>query len=141
MSELGEGEQLLIWSFRRWVGGTRDWPLVQREFVMRFGGERGRETLGAFVLLIDALRCGARRVIAYHQPCCPCVGRDELALAALVAAAQARQPAQARAHVADLVHEDAAAALLARAEDLAATLRSRGVLLQPSVPAAAPTLH
>lgn len=100
--ELTVGEHLLVWSFRRWVLGLRandggHWSLVWNEFARQFGPRDGRAALSAFARLIHTLLCRARRTLRHHQPCCPCLGADEVRIVALVAACQNGGPARALA--------------------------------------------
>jgi hypothetical protein len=127
MSELSDGQQLVVWSFRRWLSGKQSWSMVWNEFAVRFGAEPARPILEAFVRLVDAIRSGARRVVHYHQPCCPCVGADEVLLTSLVGAAQAGRKDLVRAYALEMVQDPMADALVERALDLATVLSERGV--------------
>lgn len=127
MSDLSEGQQLVVWSFRRWLSGKQSWPLVWNEFAVRFGTEPARPLMASFVRLVDAIRTGARRMVHYHQPCCPCVGADEALLTSIVGAAQAGRPDLVRVYALEMVQDPMADALVERALDLATVLSERGV--------------
>ncbi|GGF33817.1 hypothetical protein GCM10011611_45060 [Aliidongia dinghuensis] len=89
LSELELAERLVVWSFRRWVSGTENWALVEREFRRQFADTAAQGALRSFAMFVEALRCHARRVIRYHQPGCPCLGSDEVCVLTLVTATQA----------------------------------------------------
>ncbi|WP_282606622.1 hypothetical protein [Pelagibius sp. Alg239-R121] len=127
MSELSDGQQLVVWSFRRWLSGKQSWSLVWNEFAVRFGAEPARPLLSSFVRLVDAIRSGARRVVHYHQPCCPCVGADEALLTSIIGAAQAGRKDLVRTYALEMVQDPMADALVERALDLATVLSERGV--------------
>lgn len=127
MSDLSEGQQLVVWSFRRWLSGKQSWPLVWNEFAVRFGTESARPLMSSFVRLVDAIRTGARRMVHYHQPCCPCVGADEALLTSIVGAAQAGRKDLVRIYALEMVQDPMADALVERALDLATVLSERGV--------------
>ncbi len=97
LGELELPERLVVWSFRRWVSGTENWALVEREFRRQFADAAAHGALRAFAMFVEALRCHARRVIRYHQPGCPCLGCDEVCVLTLVTAAQAGDTNLARA--------------------------------------------
>lgn len=127
MSELSDGQQLVVWSFRRWLSGQQSWSTVWNEFAVRFGAERARPILKSFVGLVEAIRSGTRRSVHYHQPCCPCVGADEALLTSMVGAAQAGRRDLVRSYALEMVQDPMADALVERALDLAAVLADRGV--------------
>ncbi len=127
MSELSDGQQLVVWSFRRWLSGKQSWSTVWNEFAARFGAEPAKPILTSFVNLVDAIRAGARRAVHYHQPCCPCVGADEALLTSMVGAAQAGRRDIVRNYALEMVQDPMADALVERALDLAAALSDRGV--------------
>jgi len=72
LGQLDLAERLVVWSFRRWVSGTENWGLVEHEFRRQFAQAAAPGALRSFAMFVEALRCYARRVIRYHQPCCPC---------------------------------------------------------------------
>ena len=89
LGELDLPERLVVWSFRRWVSGTENWALVEREFRRQFADSAAHGALRSFAMFIEALRCHARRVIRYHQPGCPCLGCDEVCVLTMITASQA----------------------------------------------------
>ena len=89
LGELDQPERLVVWSFRRWVSGTENWALVEREFRRQFADGAAHGALRSFAMFVEALRCHARRVIRYHQPGCPCLGCDEVCVLTMITAAQA----------------------------------------------------
>lgn len=127
MRDLESGERLLIWSFRRWVSGTRNWPMVWHEFLSRFRAEPGRTTLAAFVRVVDVIRANARRTIQYHQPCCPCLSEDEVLLTSMVGAAQCGRTELVRSYALELVRDQAAGELVVRVLELSEALTDRDV--------------
>lgn len=91
--DLWAGEKLLTWAFRHWIVGrqTRDprhMALVANDFTRICGDTDGRRALAGLAHFTDTLRGGAFRTIYHHQPCCPCVGEDELTVLAIFAACQ-----------------------------------------------------
>jgi hypothetical protein len=127
ISELTEGERLLVSGFRRWILGwvendAAHWKLVAHEFEAVFGPLGGKAALASFGRLVNILRLNACRSIEYHQPCCPCLGADEACLIVLVAAAQHGNGLLARAASEWLVSEAAAGDLLGCAALLAQAL-------------------
>ncbi|MEQ9643152.1 MAG: hypothetical protein RIM84_24230 [Alphaproteobacteria bacterium] len=135
ITELDDAAQFVVWSYRRWVSGPDNWPLVRREYDGRFGAEAGRATLAHFARLIEALCAGAHRRLEYHAACCPCVCHDELRLASLVGAAQAGDGDHVADHARDLVGEAAVPLLANRARAYAAALNRRGLALRIAEPA------
>ena len=97
LSELELAERLVVWSFRRWVSGTENWALVEREFRRQFADTAAQGALRSFAMFVEALRCHARRVIRYHHPGCPCLGGDEICVLTMITAAQAGDTNLARA--------------------------------------------
>ena len=129
MRELTSGEQLVIWTFRRWAGGGRQWPMVWREFHSRFQPAAGRAALAAFVRVFGVICGNASRTIRYHQPCCPCVSPDELLLSAIIGAAQQGDIENVRGYARDLVVEHAADELTHRVFDLSQAFADRSVMI------------
>lgn len=127
MRDLNSGERLLVWSFRRWVGGTRNWSMVWREFLSRFRAEPARTTLAAFVRVVDVIRINARRTVHYHQPCCPCLSEDEVLLTSMIGAAQCGRCDLVRSYALELVRDQAADDLVFRVLELSEALTDREV--------------
>jgi hypothetical protein len=97
VQELNEGERLVLWAFRRWVSGREHLPLLAREFDRQFRRSEARPALVALDGALSDLTRYARRTIVYHQPCCACLGADEVCMLSIVAALQNGAPAAARA--------------------------------------------
>ena len=120
LGELDLAERLVVWSFRRWVSGTENWALVEREFRRQFAEGAAHGALRSFAMFVEALRCHARRVIRYHQPGCPCLGCDEVCVLTMITAAQAGDTNLAKA----------TGRWLVRAEGLEDLLQAAGALGQ-----------
>lgn len=128
MAELAPAERFIVWCFRRWVLGLREnngehWSFVWNEFARQFGAKDGKEALSGFAGLIKGLQCYARRAIQHHQPCCPCLGADEVSLICFVAACQNRQPHLALSLAEGMVQPEGAGELLEAGIRLAEVMR------------------
>lgn len=133
-AELEPAERLIVWAFRRWVFGLRrntgeHLPLVWREFETRFGPCDSQEALSGFVGLINGLQCFARRKFCHHQPCCPCLGADEVRIVDFVAACQHRHMQLTRTMAEWMVESDAVGELIDNGRRVAQVLRRHGLLL------------
>lgn len=124
--ELGEGERLVLWAFRRWVSGPEHLPMLAREFDRQFRRSDARPALVALDAALSVLCRQARRTIVYHQPCCPCLGADETCFLAVVAALQAGAAAEARARAPWLVRGEGVEAFLRPLDDFAECLSAAG---------------
>ncbi len=129
-TELTEPERLLIWSFRRWASGSEHWPVVRHTLARQFGSRQGAITLEAFSHFMDVLRVGARRIINYHMPCCPCIGADELRVLVIVASAQHGDNWSAMAVAGGLVQHGWIGPFVDAAEVLAETFRQNAAILR-----------
>src|SRR3546814_16815415 len=78
LQELGEGERLVLWAFRRWVGGPEHLPMLAREFDSQFRRAEDRPALVAFDAALTDLIRQARRTTLYHPPSCPCLNRKSV---------------------------------------------------------------
>ncbi len=129
LAELGEAEALLLRSLRHWIVGLhhRDhdaWSMAWSELATGLGSERARDALAALSALVNEICGHARRRIAYHQPCCPCLGADEACLLALVADCQSGDVEAAKLRAAWLVTAAGVPALLDAARELAGSLEA-----------------
>ena len=129
LAELGEAEALLLRSLRHWIVGLhhRDhdaWSMAWSELASSLGSERARDALGALSALVNEICGHARRRIAYHQPCCTCLGPDEACLLALVTDCQSGDVEAAKLRAAWLVTADGVPALLEAASELADSLEA-----------------
>lgn len=139
MADLEPGEHLLLWGFRRWLSGLVDnapahWRIVEREFTDRLGVEHGRRSLVGLVRMIALMQSHAARSIVYHRPCCPCIGDDEVAILAFLAACQLGDWPGARQRAASLVEEAGIGDLLQAGARLARLLGDRGARLPLRAP-------
>lgn len=126
VQELSEGERLVLWAFRRWVCGPEHLPMLAREFDRQFRRSDAQPALQCFDAALTALARNARRTIVYHQPCCACLGVDEVCFLSIVAAAQTGAGSAARAMTAWLVRSDGVDAFLQPLEAFADYLDSSG---------------
>src|SRR3546814_20776618 len=70
VQELAEVERLVLWSFRRWVSGPEQLPMLAREFDRQFRRAEARPALLALDAPLTGLSRHARRPTVYHQPSC-----------------------------------------------------------------------
>jgi hypothetical protein len=153
--DLTEPEQLVLRCLRRWLAGGAQREMLWRLLTHELPAADARTALGGLEAMIRVLTAHAHRNIAYHHPCCPCVGPDEVGLLTLVTAVQREQPEMARLVGANFVRPDGMRMLLAAADMFASALK-RGARELPlrfaycaDAPAgeietelaAAPTLH
>jgi hypothetical protein len=102
------------------------WRLLTHELAP--GG--ARTALRGLEAMIRVLTAHAHRNITYHQPCCPCIGPDEVGLLTLVTAVQRDQPALARLVGANFVNHEGLKMLLAAADLFASALKPRELPLR-----------
>jgi hypothetical protein len=126
VQELSEGERLVLWAFRRWVCGPEHLPMLAREFDRQFRRSDSQPALRCLDTAMTVLSRHARRTIVYHQPCCACLGNDEVCFLSIVAAAQAGANHAARAMAAWLVRSEGVDAFLRPLETFADHLDSSG---------------
>ncbi len=126
VQELTEAERLVLWAFRRWVGGPEHLPMLAREFDRQFRRDDARPALIALDAALTVLSRRARRTITYHQPCCACLGADEVCFLSIVAAAQAGAANAARAMANWLVRDDGVASFIQSLDDFAECLADSG---------------
>ena len=126
VQELAEGERLVLWAFRRWIGGPEHLPMLAREFDRQFRRSEARPALVALDAALTVLSRQARRTIVYHQPCCPCLGADEVCFLAIVAAMQAGAANASRAMAGWLVRGEGVDAFLESLDDFAECLSGSG---------------
>ena len=134
LSELGEAEALLLRSLRHWIVGLHHgdhdaWSMAWNALARSLGSRQARDAMGALSALVSALCGHARRRIAYHQPCCACLGPDEACLLALVTDCQAGELEAAKLRAAWLVEAAGVPVLLEASGRLAAALGARGYRL------------
>ncbi|HZD24718.1 MAG TPA: hypothetical protein VE631_00535, partial [Alphaproteobacteria bacterium] len=78
-------EQLVLWALRRWIVGLADmaenqWTLVCRLLTRRFGKADGEVLVRGLARYLHTICCHPRRPLRYHQPCCPGISGDEIAM-------------------------------------------------------------
>jgi hypothetical protein len=110
--ELDAAEQLLLNGIRHWIAGwvhmsPEPWEQAWAAFSRQLGRHRSREAVAALAGLVDTLRGNVRRSFHYHQPCCPCIGADEICLVLMAGAAQRGEHTRVEAMARWLVHERA----------------------------------
>lgn len=127
VQELAEAERLVLWSFRRWVSGPEQLPMLAREFDRQFRRSEAQPALLALDAALTGLSRHARRTIVYHQPCCPCLGADEVCFVSIVAALQGGAPQAARAMAQWLVRAPGLEAFVTPLDDFAACLTGSGL--------------
>jgi hypothetical protein len=127
VQELSEAERLVLWAFRRWVSGPTQLPMLAREFDRQFRRSEARPALVALDAALGALTRHARRTIVYHQPCCPCLGGDEVCFISIVAAVQGGAPQAARGMAQWLMRAPGLEAFMASLDDFAACLTGSGL--------------
>lgn len=126
MCDLTESEQLVIGCLRRWLAGGGQREMLWRSLAYELDAGDARAALKGLEAMIRVLSAHAHRSIAYHQPCCACIGADEVGLLTLVSAMQREQPALARLVAGSFVHHEGLNPLLKAAEMFAAALRRGG---------------
>ncbi len=155
VGDLTEPERLVLHCFRRWLAGGAHHQMLWRQLTHELGASEARAALGGLEAMIQVLTAHAHRNIAYHHPCCPCIGPDEVGLLTLVTAVQRAQPALAH-HVATNFVRPGGTKMLLAAADLFACALKRGARELPlrcaycadspaegieTEPLPAPTLH
>ncbi len=126
IQELSDGERLVLWAFRRWVSGREHLPMLAREFDRQFRQAEARPALIALDAALSVLTRHARRTIVYHQPCCACMGADEVCLISIIAALQNDADAAARAMSQWLLRSEGVDDFTAALEDFADCLAGSG---------------
>jgi hypothetical protein len=127
--DLCYGEQLVLWSLRKWLQDRTAWPFVEQEFWLACGLGQARRALGGFAGLVISLNRRGRRILNCHPLTNPCITPDEQAIVALVAAAQWSRQAHVEAALRWLVRQSAATQAAAHATDLGHALFAAGHVL------------
>jgi hypothetical protein len=123
VGDLTEPEQLVLCCFRRWLAGGAQRQMLWRQLTHELAPGKARTALRGLEAMIRVLTAHAHRNITYHQPCCPCVGPDEVGLLTLVTAVQRGQPALARLVGANFVNHEGLNVLLGAADLFASALK------------------
>lgn len=106
LAERSATEQLLVRGMRLWLGGPDAQARVWNEFATTFGPAHGRQALRAFEAYLEAVAQAIERRLWRHAPGCPCIGRDEEALASLVTLAARGQSGAAIAVAARFIRAE-----------------------------------
>jgi hypothetical protein len=130
VGDLTEPEQLVLGCFRRWLAGSTQREMLWRRLAHELAPGEARTALRGLEAMIRVLTAHAHRNITYHQPCCPCIGPDEVGLLTLVTAVQRDQPALARLVGANFVNHEGLSVLLAAADLFASALKPRELPLR-----------
>ena len=129
LADLTEPEQFVLGCFRRWLAGPAQREILWRTLSYELDSGEARTALKGLEIVIRAVTAHAHRNVSYHQPCCPCVGGDEIGLLTLVTAVQREQPELARLVARNFVHAEGMTTLLAAASVFAAALKRADVEL------------
>ncbi len=136
LHDLSRSEHLLVWSLRAIALGNEDCPIVVNTF-RRLCGRKGDEALQAYCVFARYVSLIARQRLRVHVPGCPCVGRDEIAVVAVIAAAQSSlndlDEAPLRARLSGLVGRDPDEALVFVVQSIARLLTASGLSLKAPV--------
>jgi hypothetical protein len=130
LGDLTEPERLVVGCFRRWLAGGTQREMLWRLLAHELAPGEARTALRGLEAMIRVLTAHARRNITYHQPCCPCIGPDEVGLLTLVTAVQRDQPALARLVGANFVNHEGLGVLLGAADLFASALKPRDLPLR-----------
>jgi hypothetical protein len=129
LAELELPERLVVWAFRCCIAPASLKANLHREFERRFGSRDSQRALREFARFVETLHGEAQRLLHFHHPCCPCVGRDEMAILALLASAQSADNEAARAAAFALTGSSRVAPLLSASRVLAARLADNDLFL------------
>lgn len=119
---------LLVWTWRKFVIGHADCPVLVREY-LDFAGDQADGLLGAFAAFLQALGSGSRRMLSVGHPHCAGLTPDETQMLRLIAAAQAYDEALLAANLRWMAKPDYQAAALAAVMALAEQLSACAVVL------------
>lgn len=92
--ELDPLEHMLLWSFRATAIGRGECPMVRAAF-QEACGALADQALTALFVLVRQFGWRGRRRLRLHLPGCCAISGDEMAILAMLGAAQAAQAAQA----------------------------------------------
>lgn len=122
LDDMDGAERLIVWSVRRWLDGPDARAEVWNAFATGLGVEGGRRALGAFEAYLGAVATATTRRLCRHAASCPCVGRDEADLAAIVSLAGRGETDRAAARAARFVAPERLPAVTMAAAGLARLL-------------------
>lgn len=128
-ADLTESEQLVLSCFRRFLAGPQHREILTRTLAHDLAPDEARATLKGLEATIRVLTAHASRNIAYHRPCCPCVGGHEVALLTVVTAVQRGEGALARMVARNFVPEERLGLILGAVSVFADALKHAAVEL------------
>lgn len=137
LSDLTQGEHMLLWAFRAAAFGAADCQLIHRQFEDGCG-PMGMEALTALTVFVRELGIGGRRKISLAAPGSYRLTRDEQTVLALFASAQAEDYARLEAHLAWLLADAPRAPFPAAACLVAQAFAMNGLVLRLPTTEAAP---
>jgi hypothetical protein len=129
LTDLAEGEQLVVWAFRTWLEGSDSRPALANAFLLHCGILNAEAAGKNFERLADTLACHSRRTLGFHRAECIAVSASERTLLALIAAVQADNRDYAAAVIRWLVPREAAADVERHATAFAGVLALSGLEL------------
>jgi hypothetical protein len=121
----GPGRELLIGALRRIAAGRSCTVLTQRDFATAFRGDAD-EVFATFRAFLQSLAHGGRRKLRVGLPGARHMTPDEIAIIALIAAAQVDDAARLDAHLCWLVRGEARLLVAIMTRALATALAVRG---------------
>jgi hypothetical protein len=127
--DLFYGEQLVLWTARRWLAYRTGWAHVGAEYALALGCARGRVALEAAEQLLGGLHAQASRTVYLAKLGCCRVSADEARLLGILAALQAGEVLAALRGLDALLPRSAARLALGAAETLAEALAASGHIL------------
>ena len=122
LAHLSVGELLVVWAFRTRLARGPSGPVAG--FRLAFGLCGIEAALASFEGLFGTLERHCRCEIGLHAPSCRCVSLDEMALAGVIAALQAKAPLRALLIAARLVDAAVLEGFLEHARRLAVSLQA-----------------
>jgi hypothetical protein len=135
----GPGAELLIGALRRVAAGRDCAALTRRDFATAFPGDTD-EVFATFRAFLQSLAHGSRRKLRVGLPGARQTTPDEIAIVALIAAAQAAEEARLEAHLCWLARGEARPLVAIMTRALATALAVHGQwLLVPDCPSPSPS--
>lgn len=138
VEDLTRPEHLLVWSMRVIALGHEECPLLSRAF-QQMCGVHGLQALQTHLIFVKYVAMTAERRLQVHVPGCICLGSDEAAALAVVAAAQQsirdRDEGGLRQALRELTGPRADESLILVAQALARLLDASGLVLPSREPA------
>ncbi len=132
--------QLLVWTWRKFVTGHADCPLVAREF-HEAAGDGAENLLLSVAAFLQVLGLGCRRTLALGHPQCTGLTPDEAQILEMMGAAQSGDEALFAAHLRWLVCGPHQAAAQRAVYALVEELENNGLELSLMARGAAPPSH